>query len=588
MTTTNVIALPTSHRSQAKLLYWQGWRMADIADHLSESADVIRTWKARDKWDEATPADRVSATLEARLCSLIAKESKSNGDYKELDALNRQLLRFTGGDNGSSRSRESGGGEPRSRRARLGKNEIGDEGLIALEEAFHSSLFDFQRRWWEASLTEHIRNVLKARQLGATWYFAREAILDAYKTGKSKIFLSASKKQALNFRKYMAQFVKDVLDIDLKGAEEIKLPNGATLSFLGTNSATAQGYSGDVYMDEYFWIAKFSTFRKVASAMATHKQFTQTYISTPSTIDHEAYEFWTGERYNKRRKPADRAVFDTSHAALKDGLRGADRQWRQIVTVHDAIDQGFDLVDLDELRIEYADEEFANLFECEFLDDSQSLFPLSAMTSCMVDSIDSWPDVKPWTRRPYGNRAVWIGYDPAGDSLTGDGAGLVVMAPARTRHDAHRIIEKHRLRGSDYETQAAFIESMCERYHVEHIGIDINGMGESVAQLVEKFYPRLTRYRYTPDSKAAMVRQAQHIIRRGRLQYDSGDSDITQAFSAIKRVPTSSGSAITIKSSRSNEHGHADLAWATMHALHFEPLDGPDDGAHSGFVEIYT
>ena len=61
----------------------------------------------------------------------------------------------------------------------------------------------------------------------------------------------------------------------------------------------------------------------------------------------------------------------------------------------------------------------------------------------------------------------------------------------------------------DLVAQAEFIERMTKCYNVEHIGIDVTGMGDSVAQLVEKFFPNVTRYRYTPDLKSAMGCQTQ-------------------------------------------------------------------------------
>lgn len=583
----NIITLPTPPRSQAKLLYWQGFKLSDIAQHLGESITTVRNWKRRDKWDAASPADRIGATLESRICALVAKESKSNGDYKELDALRRQFQRFNGGGVSTGGGDFTQGDKPsRQRRAKRAKNDIGDEGLMALRDAFEGALFDYQRRWYAAGQRETIRNILKSRRIGATWYFAREGIVDAYETGKNKVFLSASKKQALTFRHDMAQLVKEATDVELKGAEQITLPNGAVLQFLGTNSATAQGYGGDLFVDEYFWIRKFKEFQRVTSGMAAHKQYRQTYISTPSTITAEAYPFWSGEAFNERRPKSERASFDTSHAALKNGLRGPDFHWRQIVTIHDAIERGCDLFDLDFLKAQYSADAFANLFECQFMDDAQSAFPLSLMLPCLVDSFDVWPDVKPWTRRPYGNRPVWIGYDPAGDGVTSDGAGLVVLAPARGSGQSHRIIEHHRLTGMNYEAQAGFIEQLTFKYSVEHVGIDTNGMGESVAALVEKFFPRVKRILYSPESKTAMVRQAQHIIKMGRLQFDTGDSDITNAFSAITPAMTPGGK-LTFTAGRSKELGHADLAWATLHALQFEPLGGPDDSRRST-LEIYN
>ncbi len=40
-------------------------------------------------------------------------------------------------------------------------------------------MFDYQRHWWEAGNKHRIRNVLKSRQIGATYYFAHEALIDA-------------------------------------------------------------------------------------------------------------------------------------------------------------------------------------------------------------------------------------------------------------------------------------------------------------------------------------------------------------------------------------------------------------------------
>ncbi len=135
-------------------------------------------------------------------------------------------------------------------------------------------MFDYQRVWYEAWQVERIRNLLKSRQIGATWYFAREAFIDALTTGRNQIFLSASKAQAHVFKQYIVQFAKDAAGVELKG-DPMVLPNGATLYFLGTNARTAQSYHGNLYFDEYFWVPRFQELRKVASGMAIHKHWRQ-------------------------------------------------------------------------------------------------------------------------------------------------------------------------------------------------------------------------------------------------------------------------------------------------------------------------
>jgi len=551
----------------------------------------VHSWKQRDGWDDALPSQRVEGALEARLVQLISKEAKEGRDFKEIDLLGRQIERLARVHRYQQTGREADlnpniNARNEAPRRKQRRNALDDEQIEQLREAFLETSFDYQLKWYEAGQKHRIRNILKSRQIGATYFFAREAIVDAFENGRNKIFLSASKAQAHIFKNYIVQFVKQVCDVELKG-DPLVLDNGAELHFLGTNSKTAQGYHGDVYLDEYFWIGRFAEFRKVTSGMAMHKKWRQTYFSTPSSIGHEAYPFWNGAMFNKRRAKKDRVEFDVSHQALSSGQVCPDGQWRQIVTVEDAIAGGCDLFDLDQLRLEYSEDEFANLLMCQFVDDSQSAFPLAMVTPCMVDSWEVWDDYRPFAPRPVGDRGVWIGYDPTGTGEDGDGAGLVVVLPSRSADEPHRVLERHRLKGQDYEAQAAFIRSFETRYQIDHIGIDISGLGEAVAEHVEKWFPTVARYQYTVDVKNRMVMQAQQIMRKGRLQFDAGWSDLAQSFMAIKRELTASGRQFTYKSGRNKQTGHADLAWAAMHALHHEPIDGPAEEAGRSMMEMF-
>ncbi|WP_442905506.1 terminase large subunit domain-containing protein [Halomonas sp. BC04] len=67
--------------------------------------------------------------------------------------------------------------------------------------------------------------------------------------------------------------------------------------------------------------------------------------------------------------------------------------------MEDAIAGGCDLFDLEQLRLEYSDDEFANLLMCQFVDDSQSAFPLALVMPCMVDSWEVWDDYRPFAPR---------------------------------------------------------------------------------------------------------------------------------------------------------------------------------------------
>lgn len=574
-------------RTTARHLYWQGWRISSIAEYLALPRTTVQTWKDAEKWGEAQAIDRVEGALEARLVQLICKDAKTGGDFKEIDLLGRQVERMARVRKYDQTGKEADlNPEIRKRNEAPKKaperNHFTEEQHEQLLDAFRDSLFGYQKVWFR-NKNERTRMILKSRQIGATWYFAREALADAIETGRNQIFLSASKAQAHLFRQYIVQFAKDSCGVSLAG-DPIILGNGAHIYFLGTNARTAQGYHGNFYFDEFFWTHKFTELNKVASGMATHKHWRKTYFSTPSSVQHEAYAHWSGDRFNKRRQKDQRIQLDLTHDRLAGGFTGEDKVWRNIVNVIDAANGGCDLFDIDELRLEYNPDEFDNLFMCGFVDDSQSVFPLAVMQKCMVDSWEQWTDYKPFTQRPFAWAPVWVGYDP---SYTGDSAGMVVVAPPATPGGKFRILERHQFKGFNFEDQADKIKKVTEIYNVQYIGIDATGgWGQAVHELVVKFYPGANALRYDLDLKTRMVLKAQSVINKGRLEFDTSWVDMAHSFMAIKKTLTASQRHVTYTAGRSEEIGHADLAWACMHVFDNEPLDGEASGISSSIMEI--
>lgn len=575
-------------RRQAALLYWQGFSVRQIGEMLSQKTPTVQSWKTRDQWEAIVPISRVETSMEARLIQLVMKDVKEGKDYKEIDLLGRQIERLarvnrynhTGSEadlNPNVANRNKG------ERKTPDKNVFSNEAIEKLGDIFIETSFEYQRGWHQAGLQHRIRNILKSRQIGATFYFAREALIDALTTGRNQIFLSASKAQAHVFKNYIIDFARQV-DVDLKG-DPIVLPNGARLIFLGTNVRTAQSYTGNLYLDEYFWIPKFQELRKVASGMSLHKKWRSTYFSTPSSLAHSAYPFWSGELFNKgRRNKADRIDLDLTHAHLSKGVLCDDGQWRQIVTVEDALSGGCNLFDLEQLQLEYSPAEYENLLMCEFVDDQASVFPFAELQGCMVDSLDEWEDFDPYLKRPFAYRPVWIGYDP---SHTGDSAGCAVIAPPVVSGGKFRVLERHQWKGMDFAAQAKSIEELTNRYAVEYIGIDATGIGQGVFQLVQQFFPAAREIRYSPEVKTALVLKAKDTISSGRLEYDTGHTDITASFMAIRKTMTASGNRSTYEASRSEEASHADVAWAIMHALLNEPLTAANGGQSPNILEFY-
>ncbi|MBU2707700.1 terminase family protein [Zooshikella marina] len=562
-----------SIKQQAKQLYLQRHRVPEIAKQLGiESKRIIYYWAAQEGWTDLIQSETAESALSRRLIVLSGRENKSERELNEMDRLVSQLAKLQKHHVDPKHMDEthppSSAEKSKTRKKRKQiKNDISGINQVDFEQKFLSQLFDYQRALRNAKndpQRNRLRNILKSRQIGLTYYFAGEAFEDAVLTGDNQIFLSASRSQAEVFRSYILQFAKDWFDIELKG-DPITLSNGAELRFVSTNASTAQSYHGHVYTDEYFWIPKFKKINTVASGMAMHKKWRKTYFSTPSAVGHEAYPFWTGQAFKK--KHPDQA-FPTD-AELSKGMLCPDGQFRQIITIEDAIAGGCDLFDIDQLRLEYSEDEFNNLLMCQFIDDKQSVFKLTDLEKCCSDRL-FWLDYDPHETRPFANNEVWLGFDP---SRTQDAATCVVLAPPNPAYgDRFRVLEKHQWYNADFSYQAEQIRQLTQRFNVQHIGIDITGIGRGVYDLVRGFFPFARAINYSVDTKNQLVLKGLDVIRKGRLAFDAEMTDIPHAFLTIKQTTTPSGQ-ITYSANRTQETGHADVAFAILHALFNEPIN---------------
>ncbi|MER2097552.1 MAG: terminase family protein [Pseudomonas qingdaonensis] len=583
---------PTEVKEAAKRLYLRRCSVREIQAHLKlPNKRIIYYWIRQGSWDEMLTDEEPVTAISRRITLILEKvDTLTKGELDELDrltAVRERLIKQTSkantspaaeqdqgepaqrrqGQRGERRERGDGSGKKREKKA---KNDISGLTEVDFLDKFISKMYGYQKELFAAKqnpLTCRIRNILKSRQVGLTYYFAGEAFMDAVLSGDNQVFLSASRSQSEIFRSYIIQFAKQWFDIELTG-NPIVLSNGAELRFLSTNSSTAQGYHGHVYVDEYFWIRDFEKLSTVASAMGTHKKWRKTYFSTPSAVSHQAYPFWSGEEFRNSKRGKKAGDTWPVESAYTQGALCPDGQWRKTITIQDAIDGGCDLFDLEQLQLEYDEDKFQQLFYCKFIDSTQSAFGLKDLERCYSD-LTLWDDYDPELDRPYGNSPVWIGYDP---SRTRDDATCVVVAPPLETGGKFRILEKHSWRGQSFKYQAGEVKKITERFNVQHIGIDTTGIGYGVFDMVRDFYPRATSIHYSLETKNLLVLKAQDTIQGSRIEWDAGWTDIAQAFLTIKRGTTGSGQ-VTYSASRTDATGHADIAWAIMHALHNEPLN---------------
>ncbi|WP_065390482.1 terminase large subunit domain-containing protein [Photorhabdus namnaonensis] len=566
----------------ARSLYLRRYTPAEIARELNlPNRRIIYYWAEKWHWADMLNHESVIEAINRRIAVLSERNNKTSLELDELDRLIAHHIKLMAQANkhqeklAEIKVQEKSGGdyipssedEPKKKK-RYRKNDISTLTKEDFQQFVDKTLFGYQKHL-RNNLAKQIRNILKSRQIGATWYFAFEAFENAVLTGAPQIFLSASKPQAEVFRSYIVNIAEHFFGVTLTG-NPIRLSNGAELRFLSTNKNTAQSYSGHLYCDEYFWVPDFKRLNEVASAMATHDKWRTTYFSTPSAKTHPAYPFWIGDEWrgnDPKRKHVEFPSFDE----LRDGGRDCpDGQWRYVITLEDAIKGGFNLASIEKLRNRYNPDTFNMLYLCVFVDSGASVFKYHQLEKCGAD-IHLWGDHDPNAPRPFGDREVWGGFDPA---RSGDTSTFVIIAPPMMAPEVFRVLATFYWQGMNWKHQAKLIEDLFKRYKFTHIGIDTTGIGHGVYEMVQDFAPRQAHaIHYNPQSKNQLVMKMIDVVSEERIEWDVEQKEILASFLAIRHTTTKKGGSMTFVADRSRETGHADVFWAIAHALMNEPLN---------------
>ncbi|EGZ8131832.1 terminase, partial [Salmonella enterica] len=337
---------------KARSLYLQRNTPREIRDRLKlASVRVVYYWATKFEWYTALERDGVEEVIAERVALLAKRNHKTPEEadefdrlighhvklmglrYKHLEAMAGVSARAAAVSNDddaesfiASESGRGSNGKKGGKRKRPPKANDVSELTADSFQPIVDKLYGFQKTLRENKHRRR-RNLLKARQIGATWYFAFEAFEDAVLTGDTQIFLSASKRQALVFRTYITKIAMEYFGIPIKG-DPIRLSNLAELFFLATNSNTAQSNSGHLYIDEYMWIPRFSTLNTVASAMTTRTKWRMTWFSTPSAKTHEGYLLWSGENWRKGNAARKEVEFPSFDEYRDGGRECPDGVWR--------------------------------------------------------------------------------------------------------------------------------------------------------------------------------------------------------------------------------------------------------------------
>ena len=566
------------HKKSCLPLLIKGHTVKEIQEFLKlPNSRIIYNWIESEGWNEfITESVDAEFTASQRLVFLIGKEKKTNAEINEMETISRVLLNLA--KTKAVGEGKSIHGNPKSparsnNKKKKKKNDVSHLSQADFDRVAKKILYWHQKKWRKAGKderTKYDRLILKSRQIGATYYFAFEAFESAVCDGENQIFLSATREQAEIFKAYMYAIAKEYFDVELSG-NPITLDRGDNTSamcyFLSSNSTGAQSRSGNVYFDEMFWVRDWDKMFDLGAAMAT-QGYKITGFSTPSALSHPAIKNWNGKRYNQERPKSEQVKISLKRADLKQGTKGGDGIWRNLVTVEDAVEHGFDRIDIELIKRRNPPSVYKNLYQCHFVNDSNSVFKLPEILACAVDPI-IWKGYKPEDDHPWGRKPCTAGLDPAG---VGDNACAVVMSKPDGLKDKFRLFESTMLDGLTASEQGEFINDQNDKYNLQYCGVNTNGLGYFVPDFIDQGID-VERLDYTPQLKQKFITKTKEVFKKKRFEYPENNKTIPLAFLTIVQTLTEKTRQITYVSNRSDEVGHGDEAWSIMGAFQCEDID---------------
>jgi len=497
---------------QARRLYADGLGPEEIGPKVGKTARTVRYWAERYGWKQGRAPE---ALLEEKIEAILEKAEPTTEELHRLDVYRRNL-------EGLRKGRKQ-----RKERAESARNDRGDR----------PGFFDYQRRFLEDESL--FRFALKARQIGFSWLIAWEALERAMRLGRDQTFASASFRQTSQIRKYVRQHARNYFGLKLKGTEVVRLPNDAEIHFLAANPATAQGFSGDVYFDEFFWMPRAREMFENAAAIATLGDYRITITSTPSVVSHYGYELW-------------------------DDTRSELNISRHVYTIVDAVEGGNHLVRLDKILGLYPPEALRRLFMCEFLDDAGSVFTFDEVMACVRDD--------PGLFERTDGETVWGGMDI---SRQRDDTSIQLLAVDQT-HGAPLFTWRHRelWQRIPLPEQEVRARHVMEEWQPERFCIDATTIGWHLAEAMQGEFDGVELVTFRPKTKAELVTNAQRIVQERRLRLPF-DQRLIDSFLAIKRKSLETD--VGYEADSNSSIGHADDFWALALALYGARGAGDDE-----------
>ena len=498
-----------AQKEAAYLEFLAGDSTTEIAAKIGCHARTVRHWIKSGGWmGELRQRRETTDGLEGQILRLSRKKSLTNAQAQRLAILTKSLERL---------KKLAPKPKPRPTVA----NAVAQDALSKVLDAEYG-LYDYQREFLESE--DRFRIVLKARQIGFSYVVGLAVLLGAM-AGRPQIVVSASERQAqiiLGYVRHHAERLGVLLEEDKANKLVIM---GADIVAVSTNFRTAQGWPGDVWLDEFAWVRNQKMLWAAVIPSITAIGGRVTVFSTPFLPGSLFWEIATNHQ-NKH---------------------GHWKRWT--ITIEDAIAQGMPLPGgLEELRMLFDSESWAMFYECKWAENGSALLSwelLHALTT--TDIIPS----------KFGRLRAGVDVGRINDRTA---VAIIGQEFEREKWKDRFALLYHELhKGLPFSAQKAEIHAVDGRYDIESWKIDKTGLGMQLAEECTASAPeRFEGVWFSAQRKARLALNMLKLCEEKRLLLPN-DPDVLAQLHSIEKVI--SGTSIKYDAER-DESGHGDLFWA--------------------------
>ncbi len=532
-------------RAEARRRYLAGEPVALIAKACAISENTVRAWARDYGWkEELARLRQMPSHLDEEIARTVALLRQTRGG-KDGHRLALRLRMLQKARDGLLKAQPRPRDIPRvsaAQHADLLERALADDyGLLPYQRAF---LLDDAR----------YRCVLKARQIGFTYVIGLSVVL-GLAAGRDQVIVSASEDQArLVMGHVRAHAEKLGIPIEEDTDRQIRIA-GSTATALSTNWRTAQGYTGDVWFDEFAWAPRPDALWGAIVPAITRVGGRITVCSTPWVPGNL---FWK---------------IATDHQGKYAHFTRAQ------ISIHDAIAQGMPVPGgLDELRLNFDAATWAMFYECQWAEEEGALLPWSLLDELASDAPAATGKKRGEAPR-HGRIRIGIDLGRVADRtvIVVVGEAMDPVADAYTGH--WRVLHWQSLHQADFAAQRSVIEDAIARWLPERVDIDRSGLGWQLAEELAKAHPGVVVPRaFTAPMKERLALGLLRLAEQKRLSIPR-DATLMASLHAVRRLP--SGQSIKYDAPRDGS-GHGDAFWALALAL-----DGATPTSRATEIEVW-